>query len=66
MIQQAAQDHGIDLKRSFCIGDSLRDVERVGELGVRGILVTQEVSGSHPGLVLVPSFEAAVRVVFLS
>lgn len=40
MIEQAAQDMCIDLKRSFMAGDTLRDIEAGVRAGCRSILVT--------------------------
>ena len=39
MLTQAAQDHGIDLKHSYLVGDKLSDVECAQRTGVSGILV---------------------------
>jgi D-glycero-D-manno-heptose 1,7-bisphosphate phosphatase len=36
---QAATEHGIDLRRSFVIGDSAADVEAAGRFGGRSVLV---------------------------
>lgn len=39
MLHQAARDHGIDLERSYLIGDSVHDMAAAGEAGVTPILV---------------------------
>jgi D-glycero-D-manno-heptose 1,7-bisphosphate phosphatase len=39
LYEQAAADHGIDLGRSFLIGDSAADVEAASRFGGRGCLV---------------------------
>jgi histidinol phosphatase-like enzyme len=39
LYEQAASDHGIDLPRSFVIGDSVADVEAACRFGGKGILV---------------------------
>ncbi len=39
MLLHAAADLGIDLERSFCVGDSLRDLEAAAAISVPGLLV---------------------------
>jgi D-glycero-D-manno-heptose 1,7-bisphosphate phosphatase len=39
MLQQAARDLALDLKRSFVVGDRHADVELAHAVGARGILV---------------------------
>jgi D-glycero-D-manno-heptose 1,7-bisphosphate phosphatase len=39
LLEQAATEHGIDLRRSFVIGDRYADVELAHAVGGRGILV---------------------------
>jgi D-glycero-D-manno-heptose 1,7-bisphosphate phosphatase len=39
MLRRAAEEHGIDLRSSFLIGDRYRDVETAAAAGARGILV---------------------------
>jgi histidinol phosphatase-like enzyme len=39
MLQRAAREHGLDLRRSFLIGDRYGDVEAAHNVGARGILV---------------------------
>ena len=39
MILRAAREHGIDLARSFAVGDSVADIEAGASAGVPGILV---------------------------
>jgi heptosyltransferase-2 len=51
MIDQAVQERGVDLGRSYVIGDHLRDIELASRIGARSVLVTtgvtrlQEVQG---------------------
>ncbi|HEY0897529.1 MAG TPA: HAD-IIIA family hydrolase, partial [Sphingobacteriaceae bacterium] len=52
MLFQAASDHGIDLGRSWMIGDILHDVEAGSRAGCRTILInngneTEWISGEH-------------------
>jgi D-glycero-D-manno-heptose 1,7-bisphosphate phosphatase len=39
MILCAAREHGIDLERSYVVGDSVVDIEAGAAAGVRGVLV---------------------------
>jgi D-glycero-D-manno-heptose 1,7-bisphosphate phosphatase len=39
LLQQAAEDFALDLKRSYLVGDKLSDMECAGRAGVKGILV---------------------------
>lgn len=39
MVRQAAAEHGIDLSRSFVVGDKLADVGLANRAGARGVLV---------------------------
>ncbi|HEX8246019.1 MAG TPA: HAD hydrolase-like protein, partial [Longimicrobium sp.] len=39
MYLRAAAEHGIDLARSWLVGDRVRDVAAAGELGARALLV---------------------------
>lgn len=39
LLQRAAADHGIDLARSFVIGDRYHDVQLAWAVGARGVLV---------------------------
>jgi len=48
MILRAARDHGIDLARSWAIGDGVVDIQAAAAAGVRGILV---LTGYGRGLV---------------
>jgi heptosyltransferase-2 len=45
MIDQAQRDGGIDLSRSYLIGDQMRDMELAKRIGARSVLVT---TGSSP------------------
>lgn len=42
MIDQAQRDGGIDLSRSYLIGDQMRDMELAKRIGARSVLVTTE------------------------
>jgi D-glycero-D-manno-heptose 1,7-bisphosphate phosphatase len=48
MILRAAREHGLDLARSWAIGDSVVDIQAAAAAGVRGILV---LTGYGRGLV---------------
>jgi histidinol phosphatase-like enzyme len=39
MIEEAARRYHLDLKNSWMVGDSARDMECAGKAGLRGILV---------------------------
>jgi len=39
MLNQAADEHGIDLTKSYLVGDKLTDIESAQRAGARGILV---------------------------
>jgi D-glycero-D-manno-heptose 1,7-bisphosphate phosphatase len=39
MLNRAAEDLGLDLKRSFIVGDKLHDLEAAHAVGARGVLV---------------------------
>jgi len=39
LIKQAAQEHDLDLSKSYLIGDRYRDIEAAANAGVKGILV---------------------------
>ena len=39
MLTKAAEEHGIDLKHSYLVGDKLSDVECAQRAGMSGILV---------------------------
>lgn len=40
MINEAARKHGLDLKRSWMIGDNITDIEAAERAGIRSLLVT--------------------------
>ncbi len=66
MILEAAEDHGIDLKRSFMIGDRNFDIECGRNAGVRTILVETGYGKEHLGCgadFLVPTVTEAVHLV---
>ncbi len=44
MIDQAVQERGVDLQRSYVIGDHLRDIELAKRVGARSVLVTTGVT----------------------
>jgi heptosyltransferase-2 len=44
MIDRAVQELEVDLKRSYVIGDHLRDVELAKRVGARSVLVTSGVT----------------------
>lgn len=62
MLIQAATDFGLDLRRSFMVGDRWRDVEAGQEAGCRTIFIDRGYSEQHPihPDVVVPDFPAAV------
>jgi D-glycero-D-manno-heptose 1,7-bisphosphate phosphatase len=39
MIERAAREHGVDLARSYMVGDTLSDIEAAERAGVKGVLV---------------------------
>jgi len=39
MLERAAREHGLDLRRSFVVGDRSVDIELARNVGARGILV---------------------------
>jgi D-glycero-D-manno-heptose 1,7-bisphosphate phosphatase len=39
LLEQAAREHGLELKRSFVVGDRYGDVELAHRVGARGVLV---------------------------
>jgi histidinol phosphatase-like enzyme len=69
LFRQAAKEHGLDLARSWYLGDRWRDVEPALTLGGRGLLVGAA-EGSEDareagarGIMKVPDLEAAARIV---
>jgi len=64
MLRRAAVEHGIDLRRSFVVGDRYGDVETAHGLGARGVLVrtgygeTELASQTAPGWTKAPDFVA--------
>ena len=69
MILEAASEHGIDLKRSFMIGDKQIDIECGANAGVRTILVEtsygRDFSECHPHF-RVPTVTEAIRIALAS
>jgi len=47
MIDQAVRELGVDLKRSYVIGDHLRDIELAKRVGARSVLVSTGVTRSQ-------------------
>jgi histidinol-phosphate phosphatase family protein len=47
MLLKAAKEHGIDLKKSYMIGDSIRDMEAGKAAGCATILLTQEANNQY-------------------
>jgi D-glycero-D-manno-heptose 1,7-bisphosphate phosphatase len=62
MLERAAAELGLELAGSFAIGDRPSDVERTGEIGVRGILLGSGPAPS-PAIALAPTFADAVELV---
>ncbi|MFI5208526.1 MAG: D-glycero-alpha-D-manno-heptose-1,7-bisphosphate 7-phosphatase [Gemmatimonadales bacterium] len=69
LFRQAATEHGLDLVRSWYLGDRWRDVEPALTLGGRGLLVGSP-EGSEDareadahGIMKAPNLEAAARIV---
>ena len=65
LFRRAAAEHGVDLARSYYVGDRVRDVAPALELGGRGILVAPEggAETAPAGVVRVGSLLAAVDLV---
>jgi D-glycero-D-manno-heptose 1,7-bisphosphate phosphatase len=67
LYRQAAAEHGIDLARSWYVGDRLRDIQPARTFGGRGILVprdttpTADVIAARDGFALSTSLDAAVE-----
>ena len=72
LYRRAAEDLGLDLKRSWYVGDRLRDVEPANTLGGRGILLSvastppQELEKSRGQFPVVHSLDAAVALIIES
>lgn len=49
MVLQAAEEHSVDLSRSFIVGDKITDISMASGLGARGILVKTGYGGNEPG-----------------
>lgn len=49
MLLKAAEEHGIDLSRSFIAGDKISDISMAPSLGAKGILVKTGYGGNEPG-----------------
>lgn len=61
----AAADHGIDLSSSYAIGDRMRDVLPLIELGGRGVLIDPGLNApvDQPGLEVVGSLYDAAQLI---
>jgi D-glycero-D-manno-heptose 1,7-bisphosphate phosphatase len=64
MLEQAAREHGLDLRRSFVVGDRYGDVELAHRAGARSILVRTgygegEIQWHSPNWPARPDFIAA-------
>lgn len=63
MFVQAAREHGLDLARSWYVGDRVRDVAAGVELGGTGILVGPATEPHPPGTRHVATLVAAVDLI---
>ncbi len=67
MFRRAARDLGIDLGRSYLVGDRWRDVAAANALGARGILVpapgtpSEEIERARAELAVAPTLGGAAR-----
>jgi len=58
MIEQAVEEHDIDLSRSFMIGDSTRDINMANRLGIPAILVKTGLAGNDKEFPMQPDYVA--------
>lgn len=70
MILQAAEDLGLDLNRSWLIGDQMRDIEAASAAGVRAILLDRAATESpdpdeteNPIYLAAPTIIEAVKII---
>lgn len=49
LIHQAARDHGVELSKSFFIGDKPLDIEAGHSAGCKVVLISDGVESSYPG-----------------
>lgn len=72
MLLQAAREHGLDLSRSYMVGDAVSDLEAGQAAGARGLMVrtgrgrAQEAlldSSAHPDWRVVDDLLSAVRLI---
>lgn len=71
LLERAIRELRLDAAGSWCVGDSLRDVEAAARAGVRGILVrtghgrreARGVARAHPGTPVVADLDAAARLI---
>jgi D-glycero-D-manno-heptose 1,7-bisphosphate phosphatase len=59
MFLRAAREHGLDLARSWWVGDRVRDVQPAGRFGARGVLICGP--DTDPGGAAGPGFVSTVR-----
>ena len=71
MIRQAYKDHGIDLRRSYMLGDKICDIELAIHSGIKGILLetgygaslATQIASEYPKTPIVRNFTQAVDVI---
>ncbi len=69
MYQRAARDFGVDLARSWYIGDRFTDAAAARQFGGRGLVVNRNMDGPEvrlaaaAGIRVVPDLPAAARVI---
>jgi D-glycero-D-manno-heptose 1,7-bisphosphate phosphatase len=72
LFRRAAEEHDLDVKRSWYIGDKMRDVAPAGALGGRGILIpndetpAEEIALAHEKYEVADTLDAAVSRVIES
>jgi histidinol phosphatase-like enzyme len=66
MLLQAAEDHGLDLERSWMIGDSVKDIGAALSAGVRPILIENPASSETRGFLSPDVQEKTVIVATIS
>jgi histidinol-phosphate phosphatase family protein len=68
LFKKAAQEFGLDLKKSFVIGDSFRDIEAAKNLGCKSIAIDNKLSDlrdSTPDYKVKDLYEAAKLIISL-
>jgi len=69
LFEQAAREHGLDLARSWMVGDRLSDAEPARALGGRGLVIATENAPEEvtfaraAGFETAPDFAAAARII---